>query len=103
MPRFTTFVIYTACFAIGHLHWRPITGENRIQCVIDRTGIRRFTEMADRQLLPSETIQYVPAVLNLMMRYTLKHARHDERRPRSGAERRRARCPGIRSVHDDIQ
>lgn len=43
-------------------------GENRIQSVMDRTGIRRFTEMADRRLLPSETIQYVPAVLNLMMR-----------------------------------
>jgi membrane-bound lytic murein transglycosylase D len=43
-------------------------GENRIQSVMDRTGIRRLTEMADKRLLPSETIQYVPAVLNLMMR-----------------------------------
>jgi soluble lytic murein transglycosylase-like protein len=43
-------------------------GENRIQSVMDRTGIRRFTEMADKRLLPSETIQYVPAVLKLMMR-----------------------------------
>jgi soluble lytic murein transglycosylase-like protein len=42
------------------------TGENRIQNVIDRTGIQRFTEMAQRRLLPLETIQYVPAVLRLM-------------------------------------
>jgi soluble lytic murein transglycosylase-like protein len=41
-------------------------GENRIQSVIDRTGLRRFTEIAARRLLPAETIQYVPAVLNLM-------------------------------------
>jgi membrane-bound lytic murein transglycosylase D len=44
------------------------TGENRIQRVMDRTGIRRFSEMADRQLLSAETIKYVPAVLNLMRR-----------------------------------
>jgi membrane-bound lytic murein transglycosylase D len=43
-------------------------GESRIQSVMERTGIRRFTEMADKRLLPSETIQYVPAVLKLMMR-----------------------------------
>jgi peptidoglycan lytic transglycosylase D len=42
------------------------TGENRIQNVIDRTGIRGFTEMAQRRLLPLETIQYVPAVLRLI-------------------------------------
>ena len=41
-------------------------GENRIQSLMDRTGIRRFTEMADKRLLPPETVQYVPAVLNLM-------------------------------------
>lgn len=35
---------------------------------LDRTGIRRFTEMADKGLLQSETIHCVPAVLNLMMR-----------------------------------
>jgi soluble lytic murein transglycosylase-like protein len=43
-------------------------GENRIQNVMERTGIRRFTEMAEKRLLPSETIQYVPTVMNLMMR-----------------------------------
>ena len=41
-------------------------GENRIQSLMDRTGIRRFTEMVDKRLLPPETVQYVPAVLNLM-------------------------------------
>jgi soluble lytic murein transglycosylase-like protein len=41
-------------------------GENRIQSVMERTGVRRFAEMADRRLLPSETIQYVPAVLKMM-------------------------------------
>lgn len=41
-------------------------GENRIQSVMERTGLRRFTEMADRRVLPSETIQYVPAVLKMM-------------------------------------
>jgi membrane-bound lytic murein transglycosylase D len=44
------------------------SGENRIQSLMYRTGIRRFTEMADKRLLPAETVQYVPAVLNLMMR-----------------------------------
>ena len=43
-------------------------GESRIQSVMERTAIRRFTEIADKRLLPSETIQYVPAVLKLMMR-----------------------------------
>jgi soluble lytic murein transglycosylase-like protein len=41
-------------------------GENRIQGVIERTGIQRFADMATRELLPAETIHYVPAVLNLM-------------------------------------
>ena len=41
-------------------------GENRIKSVMERTGVRRFSEMADRRLLPAETIQYVPAVLKMM-------------------------------------
>jgi soluble lytic murein transglycosylase-like protein len=41
-------------------------GENRIHNVMERTGVRRFAEMAERRLLPSETIQYVPAVLKMM-------------------------------------
>ena len=41
-------------------------GEDRIQNVIARTGLRRFEEMARRRLLPDETIHYVPAVLNLI-------------------------------------
>jgi membrane-bound lytic murein transglycosylase D len=41
-------------------------GENRVRRVIDSTGIQRFSEMANRKLLPAETIHYVPAVLNLM-------------------------------------
>lgn len=32
-------------------------GENRIQGVIDKTGMRRFTELANRELLPAETIR----------------------------------------------
>jgi soluble lytic murein transglycosylase-like protein len=43
-------------------------GENRLQDVMDKTGVRRFNELAERRLLPSETIQYVPAVLRLMTR-----------------------------------
>jgi len=41
-------------------------GENRILKLIEKTRIHRFTEMADRGLLPAETILYVPAVLSLM-------------------------------------
>jgi soluble lytic murein transglycosylase-like protein len=38
-------------------------GENRIQRIINRTGIRNFDEMSRRGLLPLETRNYVPAVL----------------------------------------
>ncbi len=38
-------------------------GENRVQRIIDKTGIRRFEEMSRRRLLPAETRAYVPAVL----------------------------------------
>jgi len=38
-------------------------GEDKIQRVIDRTGVRDFDEMARRGLLPAETRKYVPAVL----------------------------------------
>jgi len=38
-------------------------GEGRVARVIRRTGIRAFRELAARGLLPTETIQYVPAVL----------------------------------------
>ncbi len=41
-------------------------GENRVQRIIDETGIRQFAQMAAERLLPRETIQYVPAVLNVM-------------------------------------
>jgi soluble lytic murein transglycosylase-like protein len=41
-------------------------GENRVQDVIERTGIRRLTEMAQKGMLPIETIRYVPAVLTAM-------------------------------------
>jgi soluble lytic murein transglycosylase-like protein len=43
-------------------------GENRLQNVMNKTGIHRFSELAERRLLPSETIQYVPAVMNMMTR-----------------------------------
>ncbi|MEW6734784.1 MAG: lytic transglycosylase domain-containing protein [Acidobacteriota bacterium] len=38
-------------------------GEERIAKVMRYTGIRDFWTMAERQLLPAETINYVPAVL----------------------------------------
>jgi soluble lytic murein transglycosylase-like protein len=38
-------------------------GEDRIQRIIDRTGIRDFDAMARRGYLPAETRRYVPAVL----------------------------------------
>jgi soluble lytic murein transglycosylase-like protein len=38
-------------------------GEDRIQRIIDRTGIRDFDEMARRGMLPLETRNYVPAVI----------------------------------------
>jgi len=38
-------------------------GEGRVARVMRRTGIRAFRELAARGLLPTETIQYVPAVL----------------------------------------
>jgi membrane-bound lytic murein transglycosylase D len=42
-------------------------GESRILKLIERmTRMHRFAEMADRGLLPAETILYVPAVLSLM-------------------------------------
>jgi membrane-bound lytic murein transglycosylase D len=41
-------------------------GENRIRSVIERTGAERFVDMAARRLLPIETMNYVPAVLNRM-------------------------------------
>jgi Transglycosylase SLT domain len=39
------------------------TGENRVAKVMHRTGIRDFWSLADRGLLPQETINYVPSVL----------------------------------------
>ncbi len=38
-------------------------GENKVQKIIDRTGIRDFDEISRRGLLPLETRKYVPAVL----------------------------------------
>lgn len=39
------------------------TGENRVAKVMHRTGIRDFWGLAERGLLPQETINYVPSVL----------------------------------------
>lgn len=47
-------------------------GENRIQRIIDRTGIRTFDEMARRGYLPAETRKYVPAVLELWRRLSVR-------------------------------
>lgn len=38
-------------------------GENRVQRIINKTGIRDFDEMSRRGLLPLETRNYVPAVM----------------------------------------
>jgi soluble lytic murein transglycosylase-like protein len=45
--------------ALAAYNW----GEDKVQRVIDRTGVRDFDEMARRGLLPLETRKYVPAVL----------------------------------------
>lgn len=38
-------------------------GENRVAKVIHRTGIRDFWALAERGLLPQETVNYVPSVM----------------------------------------
>jgi membrane-bound lytic murein transglycosylase D len=43
-------------------------GEERVQRIIDRTGVRDFGEMARRGYLPSETRKYVPAVMAVWAR-----------------------------------
>jgi soluble lytic murein transglycosylase-like protein len=45
--------------ALAAYNW----GEDKVQRVIDRTGVRDFDEMARRGLLPAETRKYVPTVL----------------------------------------
>jgi Kef-type K+ transport system membrane component KefB len=57
-------------------------GEQRVQRIIDKTGIRDFDEMSRRGLLPLETRKYVPAVLAVSSRLggtnslTKANARH---------------------------
>lgn len=50
--------------ALAAYNW----GEDKVQRVIDRTGVRDFDEMARRGLLPLETRKYVPAVLAVWAR-----------------------------------
>ena len=45
--------------ALAAYNW----GEGRVARVIRRTGIRNFWTMAERGLMPQETVNYVPAVL----------------------------------------
>ncbi len=45
--------------ALAAYNW----GENRVQRIIEQTGIRDFDQLARRGLLPLETRKYVPAVL----------------------------------------
>jgi soluble lytic murein transglycosylase-like protein/Kef-type K+ transport system membrane component KefB len=45
--------------ALAAYNW----GENRVQRIIEQTGIREFDQLARRGLLPLETRKYVPAVL----------------------------------------
>lgn len=49
-------------------------GEQRVQRIIDRTGIRDFDEMSRRGLLPLETRNYVPAVLAASSRIAGKNS-----------------------------
>jgi peptidoglycan lytic transglycosylase D len=50
--------------ALAAYNW----GEDKVQRVIDRTGVRDFDEMSWRGLLPAETRNYVPAVLAVWMK-----------------------------------
>jgi soluble lytic murein transglycosylase-like protein len=50
--------------ALAAYNW----GEDKVQRVIDRTGVRDFDEMTRRGLLPVETRKYVPAVLAVWAR-----------------------------------
>ena len=45
--------------ALAAYNW----GEGRVARIIRQTGIRDFWSMADRGLLPQETVNYVPAVI----------------------------------------
>lgn len=45
--------------ALAAYNW----GEGRVARIIRQTGIRNFWSMADRGLLPQETVNYVPAVI----------------------------------------
>jgi Kef-type K+ transport system membrane component KefB len=65
-------------------------GEERIQRIIDRTGIRDFDEMARRGYLPAETRNYVPAVLAVWTRlgetnFAITTSARPEGRTRGGA------------------
>jgi hypothetical protein len=46
------------------------SGEGRVARVIARTGVRDFGTMAERGLLPAETLRYVPAVYAAARRIT---------------------------------
>jgi Kef-type K+ transport system membrane component KefB/soluble lytic murein transglycosylase-like protein len=48
-------------------------GEQRVQRIIDRTGVRNFDEMSRRGLLPLETRNYVPAVLSAWSRIGIRN------------------------------
>jgi|SRR5262245_13648117 len=50
--------------ALAAYNW----GEDKVQQVINRTGVRDFDEMARRGLLPPETRNYVPAVIAVWRR-----------------------------------
>jgi soluble lytic murein transglycosylase-like protein len=50
--------------ALAAYNW----GEDKVQRVIDRRGVRDFDEMARRGLLPLETRKYVPAALAVWAR-----------------------------------
>jgi peptidoglycan lytic transglycosylase D len=52
--------------ALAGYNW----GEDKVQRVINKTGIRDFDEMARRGLLPLETRRYVPAVMAIWAKWS---------------------------------
>ena len=68
--------------ALAAYNW----GEGRVAKVVRHTGIRDFWVLADRALLPSETISYVPAVMaasHLLFAASKDQLRENSAQPRN--------------------
>lgn len=72
--------------ALAAYNW----GEGRVAKVTQRTGIRDFWTLADRGLLPQETVNYVPSIL-AASQLLLGHSRasSDAQEPTTNLRRRR--------------